>query len=87
MDEENKNGVCSSGNGALDVGLALRWMIEFGIKAVPITVLDSSWTRGKVSYGFSARQGRLKFSFDRTEGASYGLTQKAIDAIKESGNV
>jgi len=87
MDEENKNEECYIGNGTMDVGTALRWMVEFGIEAVPVTVLNRYWTHEVVSYGFSARQGWLKFSFDRSEGASYGLTQKAIDRIKESGNV
>jgi len=69
------------------VRFALRWMIEFGIDWVPLmTVLQSSWVLSIFEITPSVRDGWLETMDKGIYPPLYRLTQKALDAIKESKN-
>jgi len=70
----------------LNVGTALRWLIDFGAGDVPLGTLYDTWAFTEVSFANSMQAGWLEQCNNSPYLSGYKLTQKALDAIKESEN-
>jgi len=74
-------------SGIMNADNALRWMVEFGIGWVPLMpILQSPWVLSTLEITLSVQNGWLEFMEKGIHPPHYRLTQKALDAIKESEN-